>query len=250
MQIPLNTPRRLVRLYRAFAIAAACTLALAVGCSRSEPPAGRLSPEAAAELQSSRSAFDSTTPPPIAPDTYLAAGRLAESRGDLGTAVQQYRKALDARPNHAETLFRLASVLSRTSSPDAPAAWRSYIAATDGSATGWANLGFSYELLGDVDAAMQAYQQGISVNPEDPACRINYGLLLARQGRLQDAESQLLLALPPEQAWYNIGSALEQQGDVAGAAAAYRRALAIQPDFEPARIRLDALAAPDPADDQ
>lgn len=205
---------------------------------------GQLSPEEAAQLDASRSAFDSATPPPVKPKTYLAAGRLAESRGDLDQAARQYERVLQLDPNDPEALFRLGLVRSRQAHEAAPEVWRKYLAVTDDAGVGYANLGFSYELLGRLPEAEAAYRDGIDADPSDESCRINYGLFLARNDRLDAAEAQLTRVLPPAKAWYNIGSTLERQGDLGGARAAFEKASQLDPDFAPARDRLAALKAP------
>lgn len=211
------------------------------GCTSRSPEVGQLSAEQAAELNASRSTFDSATPPPIKPQTHLAAGRLAESRGDLTQAASQYRRALRQNPDDLEALFRLGTLLSKQSSPDAPKVWQQYVEATGGSATAWANLGFSHELLGSPQEAEKAYRRGIASDSDNASCRVNYGLLLARQGEIEDASDQLMAALPPEEAWYNIGSVSERQGEAATAISAYRKALTHQPEFAAAQQRLDSI---------
>ena len=222
-------------------IACAMGIAFLGGCGNKAARDGQLSSEQAAELNASRSAFDSATPPPIKPQTYLAAGRLAESRGDVAQAAAQYNRALRQNPDDREALFRLGTLLSQQAAPDAPEIWRQYVKASGGSPTAYANLGFSHELLGQPKEAEAAYRKGIAAKGDVASCRVNYGLLLARQGRIDAAEEQLLAVLPPEQAWYNIGAACERQGDKATAAAAYRKALAHQPEFAPARERLAGI---------
>lgn len=211
------------------------------GCTAKSDSVGQLSADQAAELNASRSTFDSDSPPPIRPQTHLAAGRLAESRGDLEQAATQYRRALRQNPDDREALFRLGTLLSKQTSADAPGVWRQYVKATGGSATAWANLGFSHELLGQTLDAEEAYRNGIAADGANEACRVNYGLLLARQGRTDAAEQQLAAVLPPEQVWYNIGAVSERKGETATAVAAYRKALTHQPEFAAARQRLDAL---------
>jgi tetratricopeptide (TPR) repeat protein len=199
---------------------------------------GRVSP--LARTGEDTSAFDEASTP-ITANTHLAAGRLAESRGDLPAAASQYRLALEKNPRHPETLYRLGVVQSRQEDPQAVETWKQYISATGGSATGLANLGFCYELLGDPAAAEAAYLRGIARDPRNTSCRVNYGMLLASRGDYQPAAAQMTHVLPPSQAWYNVGSVCERQGKTPEAITAYRIALSHDSSFAAAQKRLSAL---------
>lgn len=245
-------------------LGAAAAVFLIAGCTQTSGEEGRVSP--LARTGENAADFDGGTTP-ISANTYLAAGRLAESRGDLPTAAGQYRLALEKNPRHPETLYRLGVVQSRQEDPQAVETWKQYIAATGGSATGLANLGFCHELLGDPAAAEAAYLRGIARDPRNTSCRVNYGMLLASRGDYEAGARQMTHVLPPAQAWYNVGSVCERQGKNADAISAYRTALAHDSSFVVAQKRLNALhdlealdpasrptttqsAAPRPADSQ
>ena len=221
---------------------------LAVGCSSGgggDSDIRALDAERAARLNAGRSAFSSPTPPPIRPQTYLAAGQLAESRGDLEGAAAHYRSVLERGPDDPEALFRLGVVMSRQQSEAAPAVWRRYLAVTGQPAVAYANLGFCYELLGQPDAAESAYRSGILADSTDETCRINFGLFLARAGRMDAAADQLELVLAPAQVWYNIASAQESVGRHAEARASFARAAELDPELTTAEERRTALSMGD-----
>src|SRR5688572_27690477 len=224
--------------------AASICVFLIAGCTQTSAEEGRISPLAGTGETSSEFDAGST---PINANTYLAAGRLAESRGDLPLPASQYRLALEKNPRHPETLYRLGVVLSRQENPDAVDAWKQYISATGGSATGWANLGFCHELLGDPAAAEAAYLRGIKRDPRNTSCRVNYGMLLASRGDYEAAAEQMAHVLPPAQAWYNVGSVCERQGKTAEAIAAYSKALSNDSSFAVAQKRLTTLQEQPPA---
>ncbi len=225
------------------ALGLACGLFLAVsaglGCRTESQEAGRVSP-----LAGDSSADGDVDPgsTPIRPDTHIAAGRLAESRGDTAMAASQYRQALKRDPNHQEALYRLGVVLSQTRDPAAVGIWQRYIAVTDGSATGWANLGFCHELLDNPTAAEEAYRKGVAKDPQNTSARVNYGMFLASRGDLQYAAEQMSHVLTPGQSWYNIGSVCERQGKRQEAISAYQVALSHDPKLEVAQRRLAALS--------
>jgi Tfp pilus assembly protein PilF len=112
---------------------------------------------------------------------------------------------------------------------------------TNNSAAAYNNLAFFYEAAGRLDDAEATYKEGIAHDPEATVCRYNYGLMLARRGRINDALAQLTIVQTPAEANYNIGSIYEQQGQIEQAKAFYAKALSLDPNLRDARARLAAL---------
>ena len=214
---------------------------LAGGCSQNGPVSGVRSDRALA-MNQERSAFERIEDPPIQPETYFAAGKLAESNGDLAAAAWQYGEAARLDPKHKRALYRRATCLSQLKKfPEAAATWKKYIEATGNDARGYSNLGFCHELAGRLDEAETAYQRGIDIDPKNVPCRTNYGLMLARLGRTSEATLQLQAVLTPAEVRYNLASVLEHQGRKEAAKLEYRRALELDPGLEDAQARLSAL---------
>jgi tetratricopeptide (TPR) repeat protein len=181
---------------------------------------------------------------PFTADTHFAAGQLAESQENPAAAAAQYQAALKIHRDHAPSLYRLGVVQTRLKNyPEAVEAWKSYVRVTGGSATAYSNLGFCHDLAGNFDEARRAYEKGIARDPANPTCRVNYGLMLARNGHPADARAQLRQVLTEPQVHYNLASVFEAQGKQEEARQAYARALEIDPAFTDARIRLARLKA-------
>lgn len=201
-----------------------------------------LDSEAAAKLSSERGGNWDVKDPPIDARTHLAAGQLAETQGDLPSAIGQYRKALELDPKMTPAIYRLGIVCSQVRAySDAIKYWTMYVDATNGSPTAWANLGFCHEISGDPANAENAYQQGIAKDPKSEICRVNYGLMLARAGRIDDAKAQLGAVLKPAAVHYNLGSVFEQQGRKEFARQEYIIAIEKDPNLLDARSRLASL---------
>jgi tetratricopeptide (TPR) repeat protein len=198
--------------------------------------------EAQQEVRQHPDKFESSDDPPINADTHFAAGQLQEAQGDLKGAIKQYQTALKLNPNHKNALFRMG--LAYTSLKDFPNAintWRRYLKATDNSALAYNNLALCYEQNGQPTDAEQAFKAGIARNPDEAIVRINYGLMLARHGRMQEATAQLATALTPAEVQYDLGSVLEEQGKTQEAKACYRKALELDPNLSDAKTRLATL---------
>lgn len=206
--------------------------AIALGCAhrdtaRAAPPAND---------------FEKMKDPPINAPTYFAAGQLAESQGHLAQAAEDYRKALALEPKYLDAMYRLGVVCAQTKDyRGAIETWEHYVAATNGSAAAYSNLGFCQELAGDPVAAESAYKKGIARDASSEPCRVNYGLMLARQGRADEALRQLQAAVPPAKAHYNLASVYELQGRKQDARREYQKAVDLDPRLEDAKSRLAAL---------
>jgi tetratricopeptide (TPR) repeat protein len=186
--------------------------------------------------------------PAITPETFYAAGQLAESQEMTDKAIGQYNKALKLNKDHLPSLFRLGVIYAKNKQfPQAIVVWKHYLEATGGDATAYANVGFCYELSGNFEAAEDAYESGIRRDPSSAACRVNYGLMLARRGRFNQAMHEWQVVLPPAEVYYNMGSAYEAMDRKEQAKAEFHKALEADPQLADARARLEQLGDKVPA---
>jgi tetratricopeptide (TPR) repeat protein len=214
------------------------------GCAsdKKDSQFGRVSTSDANALNAEHSSFENAEDPPLKAETYFAAGQLDETQGNLRGAAKQYENAVEVDAKNAKSLYRLGIVYAHMKNyPKAIDAWKRYIAATNNSATGYSNLGFCQELAHQPGEAELSYKKGISIDPKDRPCRVNYGLMLARQKRTNEAMLQWQAVLSPAEVHYNLASVYEQQGQKTRAKAEYQKALALDPSFKDAKARLSAL---------
>lgn len=177
--------------------------------------------------------------PDIKPSTYIAAGDLAASRNQFVQAAQQYGKALEVTPKDAPVIKKMALAQVKAGDTDgAIASLQRYEAVTDGSADAYGSLGYAYELGGKADLAEKTYLEGIKKHPDGALVHVNYGLMLVRHARVDDAVKQLSVALAPHEVNYDIAGVYEQMGRKDLAEFYYRRALECDPNFSPARQKL------------
>jgi len=181
-------------------------------------------------------------PAAISTQTRLAAAQLAETQGRLDEAAAQYREVLKAEPDHVDALFRLAAVHTmRRDFAQAIPAWERYTKVTGDAAVGWNNLGKCHEMAGRWREAEVSFLRALERDPANRLARVNYGLLLARRDRADEAEDQLSRVLPPAVVQYNLGSAAELSGDAEAARQRYARAIELDPHLREARQRLQGL---------
>jgi tetratricopeptide (TPR) repeat protein len=228
---------------RAMNWAVAAVLVLA-GCASQKQSGGArgVSKQSANQLDSEHSSFETAQDPPINANTHFAAGQLNEAENQPAKAIEQYKAALKLKPDLMPAMFQLGSLYTQLGMyPEAIETWQKYVKATNGSAAAYSNLGFCYELAHRPREAEAAYKQGIASNPHEQPVRVNYGLMLVRQGRMEEAIAQLSAVLSPAEVHYNIGSVYEQQGKIDQARAEYQKALLLDPSLHDAAKRLKGL---------
>ena len=132
-------------------------------------------------------------------------GLREEARGNLGEAEDCYEDALDYDPAYTLALRRLGQMKIKFGDPDdAIQLFKRAVHLSGGDAGAFNDLGCGYEVAGDLEAAESAYRQGIKSDPDEPRLRTNLGLLLARQGRVNEALRQLRAAMSEEDAQHNL----------------------------------------------
>jgi tetratricopeptide (TPR) repeat protein len=123
-------------------------------------------------------------------------GRVLEERQRLAAeAAEDYRKALDVAPDHAEARLRLARFLVRNQPAEALEHFRHLDRQTPGRPEVLLGLARTYHQLGDLDAAdelLQRLQPGAS---NDPDVLVAAGALALDRGKPKDAEPLLRRAV-------------------------------------------------------
>lgn len=238
MSQPLVASKRKVR--RVLPLAAVCcAIALAsVGCKSDSSQASRSSPV----VREADPTDIMLTKQKIKPETYMAAGKVAEASGRFDDAIVNYRAILKEQPDNKEATYRLAITLTLAKRADeALAAWERYVKLTNGSADAWSNFAYTHQLAGNWKEAEASYLRALQVEPKNRSARTNYGLMLAQRGRFDEAEEQLNQVLGAREVQYNLGSVHELRGEIAEARTCYQSAIAIDRNFREAQLRLRAL---------
>jgi tetratricopeptide (TPR) repeat protein len=223
------------------------------GKKKADPTIRPVGAESAAMVHVDASGqFDKVKDPKINADTWFAAGQLHESQNDVRGAIEQYKNALKVNDEHHGALYRLGVLHATTRNyPEAIKSWKKYIDVTHHSAVGYSNLGFCYELSGDPAEAERAYLTGIERDSDSAPCRVNYGLMLARHGRVDEGIAQMKPVLSEAEVHFNVGSVHEGQGRKELARAEYQKALQLNPKLKDATLRLqklDSVTAVNPAE--
>lgn len=109
------------------------------------------------------------------------------------------------------------------------------------------SLGVIYLDMKDEEKAKEAWEKGLSLNPDAAGIHYNLGIQYLRKKELSKAEEHLRKAmqLAPDlhPAHFGLGSVLEEEGDIDGAIRAYEKSARLQPKFVNAHYRLGILYA-------
>jgi tetratricopeptide (TPR) repeat protein len=138
-----------------------------------------------------------------------------QMNGDLAEAIELYRASIDVYPTAEAYTF----------------------------------LGWSLSFLGRYDDAIAACYEAIEIDPGFGNPYNDIGVYLMEQGHIRDAIAWLRKATAapryesPHFPWMNLGRAYEKLGPWSKAVRCYRRAIEIEPRYEPAKQALRALIA-------
>ncbi len=149
--------------------------------------------------------------------------------------------------------FQLQQVLAQSATQsDSQSATQPTTQSETQSAQSFYDLGVEAQTAGQIQAAVQAYQQAIDLEPNFDAAYINLGLAFIQLAQFDKAWNtfQQVLTLPdrPERpasihtlAHYNLAIILNRQGKLNEAMTEAQKALEITPDFEKAQQLLRQL---------
>ncbi|HEY1923381.1 MAG TPA: tetratricopeptide repeat protein [Tepidisphaeraceae bacterium] len=194
------------------------------------------------KLNSDEASLPVAKDPPLTANTRYAAGQLAESQGNVDAAIHQYNKALDIDSKHLPSLYRLGVIAAEQKKYDQSIAiWKQYITLSKDAPEGYGNLGYCYELATKPNLAEETYKKGIELDPKNGPCRTNYGLMLARRGKIQEAVRMWNPVLNNAEIHYDLAGIYAQDGRKQEAKAEYQKALACDPTLIDARARLSEI---------
>ncbi len=90
--------------------------------------------------------------------------------------------------------------------------------------------------------SIEAFQKAMELKPDDAAYHNNYALVLVRAKKLPEAQAELEKAAQLDapnagKYYYNMGAVLMNTGQLDAAGEAFKKAIALQPDYAPAQFQ-------------
>lgn len=171
----------------------------------------------------------------------LDAARACLEAGDMARAESLYRELLEQEPDHVEASTALGSLLDDLGRVDeAEAVFRRMVEGDAPTASAYCNHGVMLFKQGRAQEAAQALQRAVSMQPGYAIALDNLGSALALLERYDEAEQSIRAALAIDEripsAHNNLGTLLARRRDEA-ALACFDRALAIDPTFFDAHVQ-------------
>jgi len=179
-------------------------------------------------------------------------GFLENAVGKVDESIAAYRKSVEAKPDVFESNLNLGLQLAKTDQPDAEKYLRdatmlkptSHIA--EGQARAWLSLARVLEKA-KPEEAIAAYRQASALRPEDPEPHLAAGLLLEKENKFSDAETEYKQALaldPKSDALTGLANIYMRGRHFVEAEEYLRKLVAAQPENAAVHVQLGrALAA-------
>jgi len=219
-------------------------LAAGVGCQGTWP-AGSMTQGRSERAAHSKPDIEQAEPEPepkILPETYLAAGKLAESRGDMALALSMYRKATALNHEYVEAYNRLGLALEALGeTQSAQEAFARAVELAPDRAYLRNNLAFVHMHRKNWAEAEAQLEKALELQPDFARARVNLAMVLAHTGRYEQAMDQFLRVLPPPSAHYNMGLIHQAEHRYELARVSFAQALAMNPQMTPAQEALQRL---------
>ena len=174
---------------------------------------------------------------------YDAASTLWFKAKDYDRAIARLEPAVKAAPDYAKGWYNLAFAYRKTSRfEDSVTAYKAFIQLAPSEPDPYYGLGLVYQALGKTDEARAALTIYIKLEtrPEKQKFVNQAKAELAKLGEAKPATEEV--AKTPDAAALELeGDTLRAAGDVAGAEAKYRAAIAADATYQPAHNELGAL---------
>jgi len=158
-------------------------------------------------------------------------------------AIRQFEGILAQSPGDADALGQLADAyFAEQDFPNAAAIYLAYLDRKPGDPAALGNFAIALMQTGHLDAGIETFRNAARAKPQDVQARLNLTRALLDRGTTTDTDEALALLKDVVIARANdpithelFGHALELKGQRAEAHSEYLRALAIDPNYAPAR---------------
>lgn len=169
----------------------------------------------------------------------LAKARNAERAGKYEEARGIYEKLIADFPDQPEPYHRLAVVADyQRRYREAQALYAQAIRLDPDNPDLFNDLGYCFYLEGRLTKAESALAKAVTIRPGDPRYRNNLGMVYGHMGDFDRALNEFRYAGSEADAQYNLAFVLAAKNNLEGAKECFRRALAVDPNHEPAKNAL------------
>jgi len=129
----------------------------------------------------------------------LLQGERAQKKGDLGSAIKDYRQVVTEQPTNALAIYDLGTVAQLRGDRNAAKQYYQRVLKVN---PRYVNALLNLAILvtpGDPHYAESLYRKALSVMPDEAVLHLNLGYLLERLGKKTDGEYQIAVAVALQQ---------------------------------------------------
>lgn len=157
----------------------------------------------------------------------------------LDKALEEFQKAVELKPDDAESYVRLGNVLlEKRKIEEAIQKYKKASQLKPDDPIIKNNLGVAHQELGDLTNAEKFYREALALKSDLYLAHNNLGEIFLRRKQFDSAIKEFQLSLKNEPnyilAHYNLGLTYQELGDFIRAESSFQRALKVMPDFLPA----------------
>ena len=180
---------------------------------------------------------------PNVPLLFNLSGVFFKAIGQMDDAVNNFKTALELKPDYFEVNFNLGLTLQQCGRLDeAVENFKSAIKHSPDYVDAHASLGNVLKQLGRLEEAIKSYEKTIAIKPNYAEVHNNLGNVLRDFGRLNDAAKcyERAVTIKPDfiVAYNNFGNVLRDFGRLNDAAKCYKKALELNSNFAEAHNNL------------
>ncbi|MFA5060514.1 MAG: tetratricopeptide repeat protein [Candidatus Omnitrophota bacterium] len=178
--------------------------------------------------------------------SYFNLGYIYGEQGDLKTAIDFYKKALEINPQYAKALYNLANAYTDMELyNEAVNLYRRAIKIDPKNSDVYLGLGVAYTALGNHQEAVSCYKKAIEVNPSNSNAYFNLAFSYETTGQIRDAieNYKKTTEIDPAhaEAYYNLGNLYVHLGMTETAVKNYEKAIEVSPEHLNALINLSIV---------
>jgi Tfp pilus assembly protein PilF len=198
----------------------------------------QLAPTAATEL-----------PPAQAAQACLTTGDTLEKQGHDREALLEYQRARQYDPQLPGVARRLAVQYAKQGDMEhARSEFQAALQQQPRDADLLNDLGYFHYQMGEDAPAETAFRKALAINPNHQRAWVNLGKVLVRRGHYEESCEAFGHVVRPAQAAANVGILLAREGKVQEARQVLHKALALEPDLKAARLVLAKVESATPPD--
>jgi Tfp pilus assembly protein PilF len=176
---------------------------------------------------------------PPSPQLLIALAQMSERQGDVGQARHHYQSALKQWPGQVDVLLSAARMEDRLGNMAvAEGLYQQAVVANPQHAGAHNDFGLCLARQGKLQPSIQELERAISLQADKPLYRNNAATVLVELRDDQRALAHLAAVHGPALAHYNMGQLLVQRKRASEAAGYYVRALELDPSMQAAHAAL------------